>query len=98
MRERGNRHETEQWVLQPDSSTARSGPSQAAKSAFSCSARSGTSSRLLTIRNKGRIIRFFGSVGHDWIRINFFKKGLEERIALEGPDIHTVEQLEKFIA
>jgi DUF3037 family protein len=54
--------------------------------------------KALTIRNNGRIIRFFGSEGHDWIRINTFKKGLEDRIALEGAEVRTVEQLEKFIA
>jgi hypothetical protein len=54
--------------------------------------------KALTSRSNSRIIRFFGSAGHDWVRINSFKKGLEDRIALEGPQIQTVEQLEKFIA
>ena len=53
--------------------------------------------KALTSRNNSRIIRFFGSEGHDWVRINAFKKGLEDRITVEGPEIRTVEQLEKFI-
>ncbi len=52
----------------------------------------------LTSRNNKRINRFFGSEGHDWVRINAFKKGLEDRLAVEGPEIQTLEQLEKFIA
>jgi hypothetical protein len=54
--------------------------------------------KALTSQNNRRIIRFFGSAGHDWIRINAFKKGLEDRIAIEGPEIGTVDQLEGFIA
>jgi hypothetical protein len=54
--------------------------------------------KALSSRNNSRIIRFFGSEGHDWIRINAFKKGLEDRIALEGAEIKSVEQLERFIA
>jgi hypothetical protein len=54
--------------------------------------------KAVTVPNNRRIIRFFGSEGHDWARINAFKKGLEDRIAVEGPAIETVEQLEKFIA
>jgi hypothetical protein len=51
-----------------------------------------------TSRNNRRIIRFFGSEGHDWVRINAFKKGLEDRIAIEGAEIKSLEQLERFIA
>jgi hypothetical protein len=54
--------------------------------------------KALTSRANRRIIRFFGSEGHDWVRINSFKQGLEDRIAVEGPEIQSVEQLEKFIA
>jgi hypothetical protein len=54
--------------------------------------------KALTSRNNSRIIRFFGSESHDWIRINAFKKGLEDRIALEGTEIRCLEQLERFIA
>lgn len=53
--------------------------------------------KALTSRNNQRIIRFFGSEGHDWSRIDAFKKGLEDRIGIEGPEIRTVEQLERFI-
>jgi hypothetical protein len=54
--------------------------------------------KALTSRRNSRIIHFFGSEGHDRARINAFKKGLEDRIALEGAEIRTLEQLERFIA
>ncbi len=54
--------------------------------------------KALTARNNSRIRRFFGSAGHDWNRINSFKKGIEERIELEQPEIQTLEDLETFIA
>jgi hypothetical protein len=54
--------------------------------------------KALTSRNNRRIIRFFGSEGHDWVRLNAFKKGLEDRLAIEGPGIHTLEHLDRFIA
>lgn len=53
--------------------------------------------KAMTTRNNSRIIRFFGSEGHDWVRINAFKKGLEDRIALEGTDIKSLEDLQRFI-
>lgn len=53
--------------------------------------------KALTSKANRRIIRFFGSDSHDWVRINAFKKGLEDRIAVEGGEIHTLEHLEKFI-
>ena len=53
--------------------------------------------KALTTRDNARIRRFFGSQGHDWVRINAFKKGLEDRIALEGADIKTLEDLQRFI-
>jgi hypothetical protein len=54
--------------------------------------------RAVTSRANKRIIRFFGSKGHDWARINVFKKGLEDRIAVEGPEVRTIEHLGIFIA
>lgn len=54
--------------------------------------------KALTSPNNRRIIHFFGSEGHDWARINAFKQGLEDRIAIEGPEIQTLEQLVQFIA
>jgi hypothetical protein len=54
--------------------------------------------KALTSRNNRRIIRFFGSEGHDWARIGAFKRGLEDRIAIEGKDFQTLEHLERFIA
>ena len=54
--------------------------------------------KALTTTNNRRIIHFFGSEGHDWTRINAFKRGLEDRLAVEGPEIQTLEQLEHFIA
>jgi hypothetical protein len=53
--------------------------------------------KALTTRNNSRIIQFFGSEGHDWVRINAFKKGLEDRIALEGAAIKSVDDLQRFI-
>jgi hypothetical protein len=52
----------------------------------------------LTSRDNRRIIAFFGRKGHDWARINAFKKGLEERLELEGASIRTVDDWERFIA
>lgn len=54
--------------------------------------------KALMSRNNRRINRFFGSEGHDWARINSFKKGLEDRLSVEACEIQTIEQLEKFIA
>lgn len=51
-----------------------------------------------TARNNTRIIKFFGSEGHDWIQINSFKRGIEERLAKESDEIRTVEDLRHFIA
>src|SRR5438270_13906920 len=49
-----------------------------------------------TSGNNSRIIHFFGSEGHDWVRLNAFKRGLEDRLVIEGNEIETVEQLERF--
>jgi hypothetical protein len=53
--------------------------------------------KALTTRNNARIIQFFGREGHDWVRISAFKKGLEDRIALEGDAIKSLEDLHRFI-
>jgi Protein of unknown function (DUF3037) len=45
-----------------------------------------------------RVRQFFGSKGHDWQRIESFKRGLVERIEVESEAIRTVEDLESFIA
>ncbi len=54
--------------------------------------------RAMTSNNNRRIIRFFGSEGHDWARINTFKKGLEDRLQKELSVIKSVEDLQQFIA
>src|SRR5438445_894925 len=54
--------------------------------------------KAISSSNNSRIIRFFGSEGHDWARINALKKGLLDRVAIESGEIGTVEQLETFIA
>src|SRR5262245_23233492 len=54
--------------------------------------------RAMTTRTNGRIIRFFGSEGHDWSRINAFKRGLETRLEKEHTGIKTLEDLQRFIA
>jgi hypothetical protein len=48
--------------------------------------------------NNRRIIRFFGSEGHDWARISNFKKGLETRLQKESATIKSIEDLQQFIA
>lgn len=48
--------------------------------------------------NNRRIIRFFKTEGHDWVRINSFKDGLRERIESVGGQIKTLEDLQAFIA
>ena len=48
--------------------------------------------------DNARIRHFFGSEGHDWQRINSFKKGLEERLEAEQGTIVTLSDLERFIA
>ena len=45
-----------------------------------------------------RINTFFGAQGHDWARINEFKKGLKERLEVEHDEIRTLADLERFIA
>jgi len=52
--------------------------------------------KILTSANNGRIIRFFGSAGHDWKRINTIKSGLQDRLDNEG--IRTVDELQHFVA
>jgi hypothetical protein len=54
--------------------------------------------RALTSSSNSRIIRFFGSKGHDWARINTFKRGLEDRLQKESPTIKSIDDLQKFIA
>ena len=54
--------------------------------------------KTLTSENNSRIIRFFGSEGHDWKRINTVKKALQDRLAKERHSIRTVEDIRQFIA
>lgn len=54
--------------------------------------------RALTSRNNRRIMQFFGSEGHDWKRINIFKRGLEDRLQNEVSTIKSVDDLKQFIA
>jgi hypothetical protein len=54
--------------------------------------------KAATIGNNRRIIRFFGSEGHDWEQINTLKKGLEDRLTAEASEIRTPEDLRQFIA
>jgi hypothetical protein len=51
-----------------------------------------------TASTNARISRFFGSHGHDWKRINVFKKGIEDRLQREGGRIRSLDDLEQFIA
>ena len=54
--------------------------------------------KAVTVGNNSRIIRFFGSEGHDWKRINAFKRGLVDRLQKEAGEIKTVDDLKQFIA
>lgn len=54
--------------------------------------------KAVTVGDNRRIARFFGREGHDWVRINSFKKGIEERVTAENARIHTLAELETFIA
>jgi len=51
-----------------------------------------------TSRDNSRIRHFFGDEGHDWVRINSFKQGIEERLEVEREGIRSLEALEAFIA
>lgn len=51
-----------------------------------------------TSSDNTRIRHFFGGEGHDWVRINAFKIGIEERLEVEREDIRTLDALETFIA
>jgi hypothetical protein len=54
--------------------------------------------KAVTVKNNSRIIRFFGSAGHDWKRINAFKRGLVDRLQKEAADIKSIDDLKQFIA
>lgn len=54
--------------------------------------------KALTSRNNSRIIRFFGSEGHDWKRINSVKRSLLVRLQKEHRDIRSLADLQQFIA
>lgn len=54
--------------------------------------------KVVTSGNNSRIIKFFGSEGHDWKRINTIKKGLQDRLDKEHKGIRTVEDLQHFVA
>ena len=54
--------------------------------------------KAMTASNNRRIIRVFGSKGHDWARINTFKRGLEERLEKESQTIASLDDLQQFIA
>ena len=54
--------------------------------------------KSITSGNNRRIIKFFGPEGHDWKRINTFKKALQDRLEHEHPSIQTVESLQQFVA
>lgn len=51
-----------------------------------------------TSSDNARIRHFFGDGGHDWTRINSYKRGIEDRLKLEQGRITTLEALESFIA
>jgi Protein of unknown function (DUF3037) len=54
--------------------------------------------RARTCSDNARIRHFFGDERHDWIRINSYKLGIEQRLETEHNEIRTLEALKDFIA
>lgn len=54
--------------------------------------------KAVTVKNNGRVIRYFGSANVDVDRVNFIKRGLESRIEKEAHSIRTKDDLVRFIA
>jgi len=50
-----------------------------------------------TASGNDRIRRFFGPAVRDWNRVNAIKRGIEDRLEVEGRCIRTREDLEQFI-
>ncbi len=48
--------------------------------------------------HNARIRALFGPFGHDWQRINLFKRGLESRVEAEIGRLKSLDDLEQFIA
>jgi len=48
-------------------------------------------------KDNDRIRRFFGSAGHDWKKLTLLKAAFEDRVAAEGGNIRTVDELQRFI-
>ena len=48
--------------------------------------------------DNAHIRHFFGDEGHDWVRINSFKLGIEERLKVEMDQLRTLDDLQGFIA
>ena len=51
-----------------------------------------------TSSDNARIRHFFGDEGHDWVRINSYKLGIEERLKVEKDQLRTLDDLQGFIA
>ena len=51
-----------------------------------------------TSRDNARIRHFFGDEGHDWVRINLYKLGIEDRLKIEKDQLRTLDDLQGFIA
>jgi hypothetical protein len=54
--------------------------------------------KAITAHDNRRIRQFFGSEGHDWVRLNSFKQAIEERVRAESHEIKSVEDLQSFIS
>ena len=54
--------------------------------------------KAITTRDNRRVQQFFGRQGSDWVRLNSFKKGLEERIQVERTSIQSIEDLTNLIS
>jgi hypothetical protein len=51
-----------------------------------------------TSRDNPHIRRFLGEEGHDWVRIDSYKLGIEERLQIELDQLRTLDDLLDFIA
>ena len=51
-----------------------------------------------TSSDNARIRHFFGDEGHDWVRINLYKVGIEDRLKVEKGQLRTLDDLQGFIA
>ncbi|MEW4531193.1 DUF3037 domain-containing protein [Maioricimonas sp. JC845] len=54
--------------------------------------------KAITSPDNQRAIKFFGREGHDWKRVQAFKKGMEDRLQKERSSIRSLDDLRQFIS